>query len=58
MKVEKKDLLKSAAAGIISQEQAINVWEFLDSRTETRPGFTGLNVMYYLGALVIISALT
>src|SRR6266852_571235 len=57
MEIERKDLDEAVAAGILSAAQAQALWAHLTPRSAPRARFTGLNVAYYFGALVVISAM-
>jgi hypothetical protein len=58
MELKRDQLEAAAAAGIVSPEQAQALWRFLqDARAET-PGFRPAHVLYYLGGLLAIGAVT
>ncbi len=57
MQIEREDLDAAAARQIISAEQAGALWTHLELLHPARARFTGLNVAYYFGALVVISAM-
>jgi hypothetical protein len=57
MQIERSDLDEAVARRIISQEQSGALWQHLEERHPARARFTGLNVAYYFGALVVISAM-
>ncbi len=54
--ITKDDLKTSVEKGIISDEQATNLWFHFSEKTQPKIMFSGLNVTYYFGALIIISA--
>lgn len=56
MNLERADLDRAAAQGVISAPQAEALWAFFDHDAPA-PRFTGLNVAYYLGALIVIAAM-
>ncbi len=58
MKVSRRDLDGAAARGIISREQAGELWRVFGERTPYAPKFDLPHVAYYFGALVVISAMT
>jgi len=58
MKVSRRDLDGAAARGIISREQAGELWRVFGERTPHAPKFDLPHVAYYFGALVVISAMT
>jgi len=57
MKITQDDLLESAEQGIISQQQALQLWETLSGRKKDVPKFDIVNVAYYFGAFIIMSAM-
>jgi hypothetical protein len=57
MYVSKKDFEWAVAQGLLSAEQSESVWNALESRDANRPRFDLAHIMYYFGALVVISAM-
>src|SRR5919108_4048491 len=57
MQIEREDLDAAVAQQILAAEQAGALWRFLDEKHPARARFTGLNVAYYFGALVVIAAM-
>jgi hypothetical protein len=58
MDIDRTDLDKAAAQGVITAPQAEALWSFLTQGSSARaPHFTGLNVAYYFGALIVIAAM-
>ena len=57
MKVTPKDLDWAVSVGLISAEQAEALWKALESRDGERPKFDLAHVLYYFGALIVISAM-
>jgi hypothetical protein len=57
MKISKDDLDWAASKGLISPEQAENLWKVFESRSATTSKFDLAHVAYYLGALIVISAM-
>jgi hypothetical protein len=57
MKISRADLDWAASQNIISSEQASTLWTRLESRHPARAKFDVANVAYYLGALIVMSAL-
>ncbi|MBA2652369.1 MAG: DUF2157 domain-containing protein [Tatlockia sp.] len=51
-------LSKAVKAKIISKEQAESLYTFLESQSEQGPYFNTTNVLYYLGGLIAIGAMT
>ncbi len=58
IKISKEDILKASESGIISNEQAEALWSHLAEDTSEKVVFSGVNVAYYFGAFIIISAMT
>lgn len=57
MKVSKEDLNWAASEGLISTEQVEALWRALESRRGASPKFDLAHVVYYFGALIVISAM-
>ncbi len=57
VKFGKKDLDWAAGRGLISQDQADELWRALDERIENQQRFDLANVAYYFGALVVMGAM-
>lgn len=58
MKITRKSLDEAVDEHIISAEQANRLYEHLASRPGTGPVFNFTNVLYYLGGLIAIGAMT
>lgn len=58
MDVTKKKLADAADKNIISNQQAERLYEFLASQSQDVPRFTFTHVLYYLGGLIAIGAMT
>ncbi|WP_375753774.1 hypothetical protein [Vibrio sp. HN007] len=58
MEVTKKKLKEAAAENIISNQQAEALYEFLANRSQDVPKFSFTHVLYYLGGLLAIGAMT
>ncbi len=58
MKLLNKDLDDAVSAGILSTEQSERLKKFLQSRHSSSPSFDFTNILYYLGGLIAIGALT
>jgi hypothetical protein len=63
--IERMHLTQAAAAGVITREQEQRLWEFLQQHALARPAgrdhgprFTFTNVMYYLGGMLAIGAMS
>ena len=57
MQIEREDLDAAVRKQLISVEQAAALWKHLDEAHPARARFTGLNVAYYFGALIVIAAM-
>ncbi len=57
MRVSKDDLTWATSEGLISPGQADALWQALERRKVLQPRFDVPNVAYYLGALIVISAM-
>jgi len=58
MNISLNNLNKAVEAQIITEQQAIDLWTFLKNQPEASPRFTFTNVLYYLGGLMAIGAMT
>lgn len=58
MKITRHNLDQAVLAQIISQEQAVALYNFFKQLPEQSPGFNFTNVLYYLGGLIAIGAMT
>jgi len=58
MKVTKEKLELAVTEGIVSQEQAGKLFNFLKSLPSTGPSFDFTHVLYYMGGLIAIGAMT
>ena len=58
MKLTKKKLESAAEANIISFQQVDTLYDFLLTQSEGAPRFTFIHVLYYLGGLIAIGAMT
>ena len=57
MQIEREDLDAAVGKQLLAVEQGAALWRFLEERHPSRARFTGLNVAYYFGALVVIAAM-
>jgi hypothetical protein len=57
MQIEREDLDAAVAKQILAVEQAAALWKHLEDAHPAKARFTGLNVAYYFGALVVIAAM-
>ena len=54
-----RDILKDATArGLLSGQQAEQLWQFLCERTQDTPSFQFTHILYYLGGLIAIGAMS
>lgn len=58
MKITKSAMDAAVAEGILSQEQSSRLLAFLQARPEVGPSFSLTHVLYYLGGLIAIGAMT
>lgn len=58
MNLKRADLQAAGEAGILEPAQADRLWAFLSQRLPEAPGFRGTHVLYYLGGMVAIGAMT
>ena len=58
MKITRKDLDRAASEQIISTDQAEALYEWLQVQSQDVPRFTFNHVLYYLGGLIAIGAMT
>ena len=58
MKISQKDLEWAASEDLLSSEQAEALWKALQERHSAQPKFDFANVLYYFGALIVISAMS
>jgi hypothetical protein len=58
MKITRKNLGSAVEQNILSQEQADVLYDFLKSQPSVGPSFDFTHVLYYLGGLIAIGAMT
>ena len=58
MKITPKDLDAAADAGIVDRKTADALWRFFQARPSTRPRFDLTHVLYYMGGLIAMGAMT
>lgn len=58
MKIDRNSLNEAAREGLITPEQAEPLWQFLQQKTRNTPGFHLTHILYYLGGLISIGAMT
>src|SRR5205814_194018 len=57
MQIDRGDLDAAVSRRIVDADQAAALWRFFGERHPARARFTGLNVAYFFGALVVIGAM-
>jgi hypothetical protein len=57
MQIDRGDLDAAVSRRIVDAGQAAALWQFFAERNPARARFTGLNVAYFFGALVVIAAM-
>ena len=57
MNISREDLDWAASEKLLSSEQAKLLWSRLEARRPERSNFGVPNVAYYLGALIVMSAM-
>jgi len=58
MRLTRPLLDDAAVAGILSIEQSGALWEFLSRRERDTPSFRSAHILYYLGGMIAIGAMT
>lgn len=58
MEISRTLLAKAVEAKIITEQQVKDLVDFIEKQTEQSPNFTMTNVLYYLGGLIAIGAMT
>lgn len=58
MDVNRGVLKQAAQTGLISDEQADHLWTFLSEQAQHSPNFRFTNILYYLGGLIAIGAMS
>ena len=58
MQVNREQLAQAAKAGVITPVQADTLWVFLNEFSENAPAFRPAHILYYLGGLIAISAVS
>ena len=58
MKITRKMLDDAVGEGIIDADQARRLYDYLNRLPGTGPAFNFTNVLYYLGGLIAIGAMT
>lgn len=58
MEINRALLQDAAAQGLLSEAQAEQLWQFLGDRSAATPGFRFTHILYYLGGLIAIGAMS
>lgn len=58
MRIDKDLLSEAARAGVIPPDRVDALWRFLQQHSSTEPDFRLAHVIYYLGGLIALSAMT
>ena len=58
MDLNRKDLDAAVAQGVLEAEQAQRLWLFMTDRHKDTPSFRFTHILYYLGGLIAIGAMT
>lgn len=58
MKITRQDIDAAVESKILNADQAVNLFEFLKTRPSVGPSFDFTHVLYYLGGLIAIGAMT
>ena len=58
MEVTKASIQKAVAKNIISEQQGVDLYNFFQTESQHSPAFTFTHILYYLGGLIAISAMT
>lgn len=58
MNITRKNLAEAADKNIISHQQADSLFQFFNEQGQDKPKFTFNHVLYYLGGLIAIGAMT
>lgn len=58
MQLNRRLLREATENGLLSEQQAQALWQFLDERGQDSPGFRFTHILYYLGGLLAIGAMS
>lgn len=58
MQLNRTHLKQATDNGLLSEQQAEQLWQFLRSKTENTPSFRTNHILYYLGGLIAIGAMS
>lgn len=58
MELNRRLLAEATQQGLLSEQQADQLWQFLETRTADQPRFSFTHILYYFGGLLAIGAMT
>jgi hypothetical protein len=58
MRITRGNLIQAAESGVLTPQQAVDLWHFLATRDVETPSFKAAHILYYLGGLIAIGAMT
>jgi hypothetical protein len=58
MELNRNSLKDATVDGLISEQQADLLWQFLSEREKDTPSFRFTHILYYLGGLIAIGAMS
>jgi hypothetical protein len=58
MQIRRRHLERAVSEGLLSASQAERLWEFLQGELDDTPGFRATHILYYLGGMMAIGAMT
>lgn len=58
MQITRSRLYEAVRQELITEEQASRLWTFLEAGTHDTPGFRATHVLYYLGGMIAIGAMS
>jgi len=58
MKLTRAMLDEAASQGLLDSAQAARLWQFLEERGQHTPGFKPAHILYYLGGMIAIGAMS
>jgi hypothetical protein len=58
MNIDRSHLGEAVAHGIVSEQQSAALWQFFSTCTQDEPSFRATHILYYLGGMIAIGAMT
>jgi len=58
MEIKRDQLDEAVGAGVVNREQADALWRFLQAARQDTPGFRPAHILYYVGGLLAMSAVS